>query len=84
MLRVKRTFTGYVPHNKRSINGYHRTSNGLVPAKTQVQRMRNGQNVLPAKENGHLPNTRNTNLLPHIISVLAIENTCLYSRKTEF
>ena len=37
---------GYVPHNKRPINGYHRTSNELVPAKTEVRRMRNGQNVL--------------------------------------
>ena len=43
----KRTFTRYVPHNKRSINGYHRTSNRLVPARTEVQRMRNGQNILP-------------------------------------
>ena len=32
----------------------------------------------------HLPDTRNTNLLPHIFIVLAIENTCLYPRKTEF
>ena len=36
------------------------------------------------KRNGHLPNTRNTNLLPHIFIVLAIENTCLYPRRTEF
>ena len=42
----KRTFTGYIPDNKRSINGYHRTSNGPFPDKTEVQRMRNGQNVL--------------------------------------
>ena len=61
-------FFGHVPHNKRSINVYHRTSNGFVPAKTEVQR----------KRNGHLPNTRNTNLLPHIFIVLAIENTSLY------
>ena len=33
-------------HNKRLMNGYHRMGNGLVPAKTEVQRMRNGQNVL--------------------------------------
>ena len=43
----KRTLTGCVPDNKRSINGYHRSSNGLVPDKTEVQRMRTGQNVLP-------------------------------------
>ena len=43
----KRTFTGNVPDNKRSINGYHRTRHGLVPDKTEVQCMRNGQNVLP-------------------------------------
>ena len=36
-----------VPDNKRSINGYHSTSNGLVPDKTEMQRMRTGQNVLP-------------------------------------
>ena len=47
MKRKKRTLTGCVPDNKRSINGYHRTSNGLVPDKTEVQRMRTGQNVLP-------------------------------------
>ena len=43
----KRTITGCVPDNKQSINGYHSTSNGLVPDKTEVQRMRTGQNVLP-------------------------------------
>ena len=43
----KRTLTGCIPDNKRSINGYHRTSNGLVPDKPEVQRMRTGQNVLP-------------------------------------
>ena len=42
----KRALTGCVP-NKRSINGYHRTSNGLVLDKTEVQRRRTGQNVLP-------------------------------------
>ena len=47
MERGKRMLTGCVPDNKRSINGYHRTSNGLVPDKTEVQRMRTGQNVLP-------------------------------------
>ena len=40
-------FTEYAPDNKRSINGYHRTSNLLVPDKTEVQRIRTGQNVLP-------------------------------------
>ena len=45
MKREKRTITGCVPDNKRSINGYHSTSNGLVPDKTEVQRMRTGQNV---------------------------------------
>ena len=45
----KRTFTGYVPHNKRLINGYHRTSNRLVSAKTEVQRI-NGQNILSTYE----------------------------------
>ena len=39
--------TGCVPDNKRSINGYHSMSNGLVPDKTEMQRMRTGQNVLP-------------------------------------
>ena len=40
MQREKRTLTGYVPDNKRPITGYHRTRNGLVPDKTEEQRMR--------------------------------------------
>ena len=36
------------------------------------------------KGDGHLPNTRNRNLLPHIFIVLVIENTCLYPAKRSF
>ena len=43
----KHTLTGCVPDNKRSINVYHRTSNGLVLDKMDEQRMRTRQNVLP-------------------------------------
>ena len=42
-----RMYTGCIPDNKRSIDGYHRMSNGLVPDKTEMQRMRTSQNVLP-------------------------------------
>ena len=46
--------------------------------------MRNGHlTFFQRRRNGHLPNTRNTNLLPHIFIDFAIENTCLYPRKTE-
>ena len=46
--------------------------------------MKTDNTFFQRKRNGHLRNTRNTNLLPHIFIVLAIANTCLYPRKTEF
>ena len=50
-------------------------SNRFVLFKTKVLRMRTGQSILSMyiKRNGHLLNTRNTNLLPQIFIVLAIE-----------
>ena len=78
-------FTGYVPHNKQSFNGYHRTSNGLVPAKTEVHRMRNRQNDSSNARETDIYQTRVIRICClTVFIVLAIENTCLYPRKTEF
>ena len=70
--------TGCIPHNKRSINGYHRTSNGLVPAKTEVQRMRNGQKRSSNVRETDIYRTRVTRLCCITYSLFSLLKTSVY------
>ena len=68
-------FTGYVAHYKRSINGYHRTSYGFVPAATDEKRTQRSSNVRETD----IYRTRGTRICCHTYSLFSLLKTRVYT-----
>ena len=71
----KCTFIGYVPHNKWSFNGYHCTSNRLVPGKTDEKQTKRSSSV---KETD-IYQTRGTQICCITYSLFSLLKTPVYT-----